>query len=85
MILCMINHPEIQRRVQAEIHEVVGRDRLPTLEDRARCPYTEAVSLETQRYISVVPLGVIHHCAEQTTLEGFHIHADTMVDISILF
>lgn len=32
-------YPDVMRKAQAEIDSVVGRDRLPTFEDRARLPY----------------------------------------------
>lgn len=79
MLLCMIRNPDVQKRVQAEIHEVVGTDRLPSLEDKARCTYTEAVFLETQRYISVAPLGGAHLCKAEAEFEGFHVPANTKI------
>ena len=30
----MVNYPDIQARVQTEMDKVIGRDRLPCLEDR---------------------------------------------------
>lgn len=32
----LINYPEAQTKMQQELDGVVGRDRLPTLDDRAR-------------------------------------------------
>jgi cytochrome P450 len=32
----LLNYPEVQSKMQQELDEVVGRDRLPTLDDRAR-------------------------------------------------
>ena len=44
--LAMTLHPEVQRKAQEEIERVVGRDRLPTFEDRAQLPYLECVIRE---------------------------------------
>jgi cytochrome P450 len=33
-IMFMIKYPDIQRRVQQELDQVVGRNRLPNIEDR---------------------------------------------------
>ena len=40
--LQMIQYPEIEKKVHQEIEQVVGRDRLPSIEDRLSLPYTEA-------------------------------------------
>jgi cytochrome P450 len=32
----LLNYPEVQTKMQQELDKVVGRDRLPTLDDRAR-------------------------------------------------
>ena len=45
-ILHMMAYPEVQSRVQAELDHVVGRNRLPCLDDQDSLPYTSAVLLE---------------------------------------
>lgn len=52
-----MNHPEVQRRAQAEIDHVVGRQRLPDFEDREALPYVDAVLRETMRCHPVTPMG----------------------------
>jgi cytochrome P450 len=32
----LLNYPEVQTKMQEELDTIVGRDRLPTLDDRAR-------------------------------------------------
>ena len=59
-VLYMLREPKIAEKVQEELDNVVGRRRLPTLEDRRNLPYTEAVILEVLRISSVVPLGTTH-------------------------
>ena len=58
--LYMVRYPEIQTRVQEELDQVVGGDRLPSMKDRAGLPYTEAVIMEIQRHANIVPMGVQH-------------------------
>lgn len=53
----MTLHPEVQKRAQREIDDVVGADRLPTSTDRERLPYCEAIVKEVFRWHPVVPLG----------------------------
>ncbi|XP_070595833.1 cytochrome P450 2C20-like [Erythrolamprus reginae] len=57
-LLAMSKLPHIQAKVQQEIDEVVGRNRTPTMEDRLKMPFTNAVIHEAQRY-------------QPTTLETF--------------
>jgi len=40
-ILYMLRYPEVQRKVQEELDRVVGKDRLPIMEDKPNLPYTE--------------------------------------------
>ena len=57
-MLYMMNHPEVQKKVQKEIDDVIGTERLPAWDDRLRTPYIEATLLEMQRLISLVPLSL---------------------------
>jgi cytochrome P450 len=41
--LALVLFPEVQRRAQAELDVVIGRERLPTFDDRPRLPYIEAL------------------------------------------
>lgn len=53
----MVNNPIIQAKAQAELDEVIGRDRLPDFTDREQLPYINAMIMETLRWQPVVPLG----------------------------
>jgi hypothetical protein len=53
----MLIFPEIARKVQKEIENVVGTDRLPEVADRINLPYTEAVWKESLRWNTSVPIG----------------------------
>lgn len=46
----MVLHPEVFKKAQAEMDDVVGMDRLPTFEDRSSLPYLECVLKEVCRY-----------------------------------
>jgi cytochrome P450 len=50
-------HPEAQKRARSEIDAVVGRERLPTFEDRPRLPFVDAMCKEVLRWRPVLPLG----------------------------
>lgn len=53
----MAVHPEPQKKAQAEIDQVVGSDRMITLQDQPRLPYVRALIEEVMRWHVVVPLG----------------------------
>ncbi|XP_077780430.1 cytochrome P450 2C55-like isoform X3 [Podarcis muralis] len=57
-LLVMAKFPHIQAKVQQEIDEVVGANRIPGMDDWVRMPFTNAVIHETQRF-------------EKGSLEGF--------------
>ncbi|KAG2132215.1 cytochrome P450, partial [Suillus cothurnatus] len=77
--LAMVLYPDVQRRAQGEIDSVVGRDRLPTFEDRASLPYVESVLRETLRWCPIAPLGVPHATSSDDTYDGYFIPKGTAV------
>ena len=48
--LVLALHPMVEANAHAEMDRVVGRDRLPTFEDRDQLPYVDAICKE------VIPL-----------------------------
>jgi cytochrome P450 len=58
--LAMLLHPDTQKMAQLEIDSVVGRDRLPTFEDKPTLPYITAVVSEVLRWSPVAPLGPLY-------------------------
>ncbi|KAG2090009.1 cytochrome P450 [Suillus discolor] len=77
--LAMVLYPEVQKRAQAEIDSVVGKERLPTFEDRASLPYIEAVLRETWRWQPVTPLGVPHATSSDDVYNGYFIPKGTII------
>jgi len=53
----MTLHPDIQKKAQAELDRVMGKNRLPDFNDRADLPYINALVKETMRWNLVLPLG----------------------------
>lgn len=47
----MCNHPEIQKKAQKEIDNVIGSRRLPNWDDRESLPYIEALYREVMRCV----------------------------------
>lgn len=56
-ILAMVQNPDIQRKAQAAVDEVIGRDRLPDFSDRDSIPFVDAIVKEALRWRPVIPLG----------------------------
>jgi cytochrome P450 len=59
-IMAMALNPEAQARAQKELDGVIGRDRLPTFEDRESLPFMECVFKETLRWGVPAPLCEIY-------------------------
>jgi cytochrome P450 len=72
-VLAMVLCPDVQKRAQAEIDSAIGRDRLPTFEDRPSLPYIDAIVRETFRWQPVVPLGVPHAATSDDVYDGYFI------------
>ncbi|XP_042888422.1 cytochrome P450 2L1-like [Penaeus japonicus] len=79
VLLLMALHPDVQARVQAEIDEVVSRDRPPSLQDREKMPYTDAMLLETLRYSSLLPVSLFHSTTEEVKVAGYTIPKGTLL------
>ncbi|KAI0285797.1 CyP450 monooxygenase, partial [Russula aff. rugulosa BPL654] len=71
--LALTLFPQAQRRAQAELDVVVGRDRLPTFDDRPRLPYIEALCKELTRWQMVTPMGVPHLSTRDDVYRGYFI------------
>ncbi|CAJ0921123.1 unnamed protein product [Ranitomeya imitator] len=78
-ILLMMKYPEIQKRVQEEIKTHIKPGQLPTVEDRRKMPYTDAVIHEIQRFGNIVPLNLSHSTPSDVYLRGFLIPKGTEV------
>ncbi|KAJ8583378.1 cytochrome P450 [Rhizopogon salebrosus TDB-379] len=82
-LLVMVLYPDVQTRSRAEIDSVVGRDRLPTFEDRASLPYVDAVLREVLRWKPIGPLGVPRATSSADTYNGYFIPQGATVMLNI--
>ena len=63
-MLAMTLYPDVMRRAQAEIHAVVGRERVPTFDDKENLPFVRVMVRETLRWRPVGPLAVPRQATE---------------------
>uniref|UniRef100_A0A8C6MX70 Cytochrome P450 n=1 Tax=Mus spicilegus TaxID=10103 RepID=A0A8C6MX70_MUSSI len=78
-LLLMILHPDVQRRVQQEIDEVIGQVRHPEMADQAHMPYTNAVIHEVQRFGDIVPLHLPRITSHDIEVQDFLIPKGTIL------
>ncbi|XP_069500381.1 cytochrome P450 2C20-like isoform X2 [Ambystoma mexicanum] len=78
-LLVMAKYPDVQEKVQQEIDHVVGPKRMPGIEDRVKMPYTNAVILEIQRFVDIVPMALPHSMTRDTEFHGYIIPKGTVV------
>ena len=83
LILYMIAYPDIQRKVQREIDDEIGRFRPVKTTDRSRLNYTWATIFEVMRHSDSVPFTVPHSTTAETEINGYHIAKDTLIMINL--
>lgn len=83
-LLLMATHPEVQKKMRAEIDSVIGTERSPTHSDKQHMPYTEAVINEIHRFSAQIPINIPHRSAEEITLKSGHvIPKDAMILVNL--
>ena len=79
----MILYPEMQRKVQKEIDEVVGRDREVRLEDKVNLPFTDAVINEVRRIATPFPMTPPRISSKDLFIGGYKIPKGIPVQLSL--
>jgi cytochrome P450 len=77
--LMMVLFPDAQKKAQAQIDVVIGKGRLPRLQDRSSLPYIDAILRETLRYNPVAPLSIPHLAVDADVYDGYHIPKGTLI------
>ncbi|KAH9971621.1 cytochrome P450 [Russula compacta] len=73
LVLALVIFPGVQRRAQKKLDGVVGRDRLPTFDDRPHLPYIDAICKEVMRWKMVTPMGLPHASSQDDVYRGLFI------------
>ncbi|XP_077351276.1 steroid 17-alpha-hydroxylase/17,20 lyase isoform X1 [Festucalex cinctus] len=82
-IIYLIYHPEVQKRIQEEMDNKLGRERTPLLSDRGSLPYLEATIREVLRIRPVSPLLIPHVALQDTSLGNFQVRKGTRVIVNL--
>ncbi|XP_053362027.1 cytochrome P450 2F2-like isoform X1 [Clarias gariepinus] len=72
-ILYLMAHPDIQKRCQQEIDEIMDGKSQASFEDRHNMPYTQAMIHECLRVADITPLSVFHCTTRDTELMNYTI------------
>lgn len=85
-LYCLAKHPEVQKKVLQEIHDVVGEDKSAnhTQQKLNDMPYFDAVVKEALRLFSPVPF-VARKMTEDVTIDEYTIPKDTTLVLGLMF
>ncbi|TDL26388.1 cytochrome P450 [Rickenella mellea] len=77
--IAMMLNPSVQARAQAELDAYLDGQRLPTLHDREKLPYVEAVMMEVLRWQPSTPLAIARRTMEDDVYNGLWIEKDAIL------
>lgn len=83
ILMMLVLHPDVQTKCFKDIYNNVEKGRLPSLTDRQKLPYVEAVIMEVMRMYFVVPIAGPRRALQDTKLQGYSIPKDTVVLVDI--
>lgn len=78
IFLYLADNPRVQQRLQEEIEDALPKDTLPTMDDRSKLQFTEAVINEALRKSALANTGLQHVAAKDTQLFGYRIPKGTI-------
>uniref|UniRef100_A0A8C0X996 Cytochrome P450 1B1 n=1 Tax=Castor canadensis TaxID=51338 RepID=A0A8C0X996_CASCN len=82
LLILFTRYPDVQARVQAELDQVVGRDRLPCMDDQPSLPYVMAFLYESMRFSSFLPVTIPHATTANTFVLGYYIPKNTVIFVN---
>ncbi|KAG8779483.1 hypothetical protein FRC16_003412 [Serendipita sp. 398] len=84
-LYAMMLHPHLQQKVQAELDDRIGQNRIISGEDIPNLPYAEAAWRESWRWHAPVPLGVSRSTSQADIYNGMYIPKDSTIMLNVEF
>ncbi|KAJ7075369.1 cytochrome P450 [Mycena belliarum] len=78
-VLAMALHPEVQKKAQSSLDELLRSERLPDFSDFERLPYLAAVVNEVFRWHPVTPFAVYHVSTQDDFYNDYHIPKGSII------
>lgn len=83
LLMGLVEHPEAQEKIYEELMEVIGPDRIPTVEDKTKLPYTSAFIYEIMRMTDLFPLFPSLECTKEVTIQGHKIPEGSITIVNV--
>ena len=79
----LASYPEFQDKMQKDIDNVVGQERIPSIEDSPRLPSVHAFIMEVLRVANIGSNGLPRCATKDTTLCGYRVPKGTVVMVDL--
>lgn len=79
----LLNNPQVLKKAQIEIDNLVGNDRLIDESDFAKLPFLHSIINETLRMYPAGPLLIPHESSEDCSVGGFHVPCGTTLFVNV--
>ncbi|XP_060186303.1 cytochrome P450 71AU50-like [Lycium barbarum] len=79
----LLRHPNVMKKLQNELEQVVGKNRMVEESDLESLEYLDMVIKESSRLHPVAPLLLPHESIEDCTVDGFHLPKGSRILINV--
>ncbi len=79
----LLKHPKFMKKIQDELDDVVGHDRVVNESDIPQLKYLQVVVKETFRLHPPVPLMLPHESIKACDIKGYHIPPKTRILVNV--
>jgi cytochrome P450 len=79
----LLRHPEVMKKVQDELDDVVGHQRIVDEKDVPQLKYLQAIVKETFRLHPPVPTLIPHENLKSCEVGGYHVSAKSMILVNL--